>query len=127
MRATHVRAIIALLALATTAGCMRRVRPAEPASVVTIARIKNNNWLDIKVYADPGGSRERIGIVRGLDTQVFELPRRLIEGRGLRLYVDAIGSPKSYQTDVIQVWPGQLIELVVQERLAQSYYSVLDP
>lgn len=127
MRANHLRAIIALVALATTAGCMRRGRPEAPASAVTIARITNNNWLDIRVYADRGGPRERIGLVRSFETQVFELPRHLIEARSLRLYVDAIGSPQSYQTDFIQVWPGQLIDLVVQERLVQSYYSVLDP
>jgi hypothetical protein len=127
MRANHLHTIIALVALATTAACARRGRPAEPASAVTVARITNNNWLDIRVYADRGGSRDRIGLVRSFETQVFELPRHLVEAHALRLYVDAIGSPQSYRTDVIQVWPGQLIDLVVQERLTQSYYSVLDP
>jgi hypothetical protein len=131
MGANHLRGIIAVAAFMAATGCMRRGRVAEPAratsTAVTTARIKNNNWLDIKVYAVRGGSRERIGIVRAFDTQVFELPRHLLDTRGLRLFVDLIGSQQWYQTDLIPVWPGQLIDLVVQDRLVQSHYSVFDP
>jgi hypothetical protein len=131
MRANHLRGIIAFVALAMMAGCTRRREAPAPGSVaiqaITTARVTNNNWLDIRVYALRAGTRERIGIVRAGDTQSFELPRHLIDARGIQLYVNAIGSPQSYQTDVISVWPGQWIELVVQERLAQSHYSVWTP
>jgi hypothetical protein len=131
MRANHFCGIGVVVALAMMTGCIRRGGAPDPASAtiqpVTTARITNNNWLDVRVYAVRAGSREHIGIVRALDTQVFELPRHLIEANGLRLYVDPIGSSQWYQTDLIPVWPGQLIELVVQERLAQSHYSVLNP
>jgi hypothetical protein len=111
-------------------GCIHRGRAADtiPAiQAITRARVTNNHWLDVGVYAVRSGSRERIGIVRSFDTQLFELAPHLIETRGIRLYVDPMGSQQSYQTDFISVSPGQLIDLVVQDRLAQSHYSVFDP
>jgi hypothetical protein len=125
----HLRGITPLVALALATGCIHRGRPADAATIpaITVARVTNNNWLDVRVYGVRAGSRERIGIVRSFDTQVFELPEHLVQTRAIQLYVDAIGSRQSYQTDLIQVWPGQRIDLVVQQRLAQSYYSVSDP
>jgi hypothetical protein len=131
MRGTFLRGILAVVVVATSMGCIRRGRTgdASPAVVraVTRARVTNNNWLDVGVYAVRSGNRERIGIVRSFETQLFELAPHLIEASGIRLYVDPIGSQQSYQTDLISVSPGQLIELVVQERLAQSHYSVFNP
>ena len=131
MRVNHLRSILAVLAVAATMGCIRRGKSADalPADIepITIARVTNNNWLDVGLYAVRGGSRERLGIVRSFETQAFELPPHFLVASGLQLYVDLIGSRQSYQTDRIQVSPGQLIELVVQERLAQSHYSVFNP
>jgi hypothetical protein len=131
MRANYLRGIIAVVALATTTGCIRRGRPTDPASTAvqpaTIARVTNNNWLDIRLYAVRAGSRQVIGVVRAFETEAFELPRHLLAAHGIQLYVDPIGSPQWYQTDVISVSPGQVIELVVQERLAQSHYSIFYP
>jgi hypothetical protein len=131
MRATYLRGILAVVAVAAAMGCVRRGKPADtlPADIqpITIARVTNNNWLDVGLYAVRGGSRERLGIVRSFETQAFELPPHFLAASGLRLYVDLIGSRQSYQTDRIPVSPGQLIELVVQERLAQSHYSVFNP
>jgi hypothetical protein len=131
MRATYLRGILAVVAVAAAMGCIRRGKSADtlPADIqpITIARVTNNNWLDVGLYAVRGGSRERLGIVRSFETQAFELPPQFLAASGLRLYVDLIGSRQSYQTDRIPVSPGQLIELVVQQRLAQSHYSVFNP
>ncbi len=131
MRANHLLGIIALVAFATTAGCTRRggaaADPSPEIRPITIARITNNHWLDIRVYVVQAGARQRIGTVGAFDTQLFELPRHVTEARGLQFYVNAIGSRQSYQTDLILVRPGQIIELVLQERLVQSHYSVIDP
>jgi hypothetical protein len=131
MRANYLRGILAFVAVATTMGCARRGRAADaiPDAIpaITIARVTNNNWLDAGIYAVRSGSRERIGIVRSFETQAFELAPHLIAASGLQLHVDLIGSRQSYRTDRISVSPGQLIELVVQERLAQSHYSVFNP
>jgi hypothetical protein len=131
MRRHHLRGILTLVALSMSVACFRRGKTPDLSSAeiqaITSARITNKNWLDVNVYAVRAGTRERIGIVRAFDTQVFVLPPYLLDTRGLRLHVDPIGSPQSYQTDVIPVWPGQWIHLVVQEKLNQSHYSVFDP
>lgn len=43
------------------------------------------------------------------------------------IFIDAIGSPQTYQTDAIPAGPGQQIDVVVQQRLAMSHYSLLSP
>lgn len=91
------------------------------------ARITNNGWLDVNVFASVSEARQRLGTVTGQNTQVFTLPDRLIDARGLRIHIEPIGSEQSYQTDLIALGPGQQIDLVVQQRLSMSHYSVVDP
>ena len=120
--------IVAILALAM--GCMRFGRSKDGAlavDAITTARITNNAWLDVNVYAGRSGSRQRLGTVTGQNTEVFQLPRSLVDARGVMIFIDAIGSPQTYQTDLIPAGPGQLIDVVVQQRLAMSYYSILSP
>jgi hypothetical protein len=129
----HVRqfrgiTVIAILALAM--GCARSGRSAPDVIAIdemATARITNNGWLDVNVYASRSGSRQRLGTVTGQNTRVFELPRSFVDARGLSIFIDAIGSPQTYQTDVIAAGPGQQIDVVVQQRLAMSHYSVLSP
>ena len=94
---------------------------------IATARITNNAWLDVNVYASRAGARQRLGTVTGQKTEVFELPRSFVEARGVSIFIDAIGSPQTYQTDVIPAGPGQQIDVVVQQRLAMSHYSLLSP
>jgi hypothetical protein len=116
--------------LALAMGCARSGRSAPGVTAfdeTATARITNNGWLDVNVYASRSGSRQRLGTVTGQNTQVFELPRSFVDARGLTIFIDAIGSQQTYQTDVIPAGPGQQIDVVVQQRLAMSHYSVLTP
>ena len=127
MHTRQFRAVIALAILALAMGCARSGRAKAGMSAfeeIATARITNHGWLDVTVYASRSGSRQRLGTVSGQNTQVFELPRSFVEARGIRIFIDAIGSPQTYQTDVIPAGPGQQIDVVVQQRLAMSHYSV---
>lgn len=130
MHARQLRGIIAIAMLALVMGCARSGRSA-PGPIafdeIATARITNNGWLDVNVYASRSGSRQRLGTVTGQNTEVFELPRSFVDARGLSIFIDAIGSPQTYQTDVIPAGPGQQIDVIVQQRLAMSHYSVLTP
>ena len=130
MHARQFRGVIAFAMLVLAIGCARsgRSRPGIAAfDEIATARITNHAWLDVNVYASLSGSRQRLGTVAGQNTQVFELPRTFVEARGVRIFIDAIGSPQTYQTDVIPAGPGQQIDVVVQQRLAMSHYSVGSP
>ena len=130
MHARHFRAGIVVALLGLTIGCARSGRSHARAIAIdeiATARITNNGWLDVNVYATRAGDRQRLGTVSGQDTEVFELPRSFIAARGLQILIDQIGSPQTYQTDLIPAGPGQQIDVVVQQRLAMSHYSVWSP
>ena len=130
MRARHFRGTVVLAILTLAIGCSRLGRSRSGPIVVdeaATARITNNGWLDVNVYAARGGTRQRLGTVTGQDTQVFELPRSFVEARGLRIFIDAIGSPQTYQTDLIPAGPGHQIAVVIEQRLSMSHYSVSSP
>jgi hypothetical protein len=130
MHARHFRGPIILALVALAIGCARpgqSRRGAIAIDEVATARITNNGWLDVNVYATRSGARQRLGTVTGQNTAVFELPRSFIASRGLQIFIDAIGSPQTYQTDLIPAGPGQQIDVVVQQRLSMSHYSVLSP
>lgn len=129
MRARDFRGLLAiamLLSAIACAGASQAGGPSPGMQDITTARITNNGWLDVNVYAARGGSRQRLGMVTGQNTETFRLPRYLVDARGVRLLIDPIGSPQGYQTDLISVAPGQQIELVVQQRISMSHYSVFD-
>jgi hypothetical protein len=130
MRARRFRWVLVIAIVVSTMGCVRSGRSGDRSPAfeeIATARITNNGWLDVNVYTLRFGSRQRLGTVAGQNTEVFRLPRNLIDARGLSILIDPIGSPQSYQTDLIPVGPGQQIEVVVQQRLAMSHYSVLSP
>jgi len=130
MRARQLRGALILAIVTPALACARHRQPSSGASIVyhvATARITNNNFLDVNVYAARAGSRQRLGMVTGQNTQVFELPRQLIDARGLTIFIDVIGSSQSYETELIALAPGQQVDLVVQQRLAMSHYSVVDP
>lgn len=129
MRAPQFRGLLAIAMLLSAVGCARAGQAGDPSprmQDITTARVTNNGWLDVTVYALRGASRQRLGTVTGQNTQVFRLPRNLVDARGVQLYVDPIGSPHGYRTDLIAVAPGQQIDLVVQQRISMSHYSVFD-
>ena len=129
MHARQFRGLLTIAMLASAAACARSARPGNESSTlqgVTTARITNNNWLDVNVYAARAGSRLRLGMVGGQNTEVFRLPRHFVDARGVQILIDPIGSPQSYQTELISVAPGQQIDVVVQQRIAMSHYSVFD-
>lgn len=130
MCAQQFRSTLVLALVAVASGCARSGPPqaSTPAIEATAtARITNNSWLDVNVYAARSGSRQRLGTVTGQNTAVFELPHSFIASRGLQIFIDPIGSPQTYQTDLIPAGPGQQIDVVVQQRLSMSHYSVLSP
>ncbi len=97
----------------------------SPAPSVTLY-VRNNNWMDVNVYAFSGGKRRRLGMVAGNSSGKFVIPGWIIEGsRDLRLIADPIGSRRGVATHPVLVRPGDIIEYRVEYNLGLSSVMVI--
>ncbi len=81
---------------------------------------QNNNWLDAHVYLVRGSMRKSLGLMTALGTREFELPSwATLPGNDVQILVHLIGGV-SYLTPMVNVYPGDVVELVVQNNLALS-------
>ena len=82
--------------------------------------VQNNNWLDAHVYLVRGSVRTSLGFMTTFQEREFELPSwATLSGNDVQILVHLIGGV-SYLTPVINVYPGDVVELVVQNNLALS-------
>jgi hypothetical protein len=68
MDARPFRGSIAIVLLVMAMGCARSGRSGPGVAVfdeVATARVTNNGWLDVNVYAARSGTRQRLGTVTG--------------------------------------------------------------
>ena len=90
--------------------------PMAPAALV----VKNHNWLDAHVYVTRGGVRTSVGLLPALGKRRFELPAWAKRpGEDFRVLVHLIGG-RSYLTPAVNVYDGEVFEVVVQNNLALS-------
>jgi hypothetical protein len=96
-------------------------RESAPSTVT----VDNRNWLDVTVYVMQGTSRIRLGMVTGMNSATFRLPRTLAAHPGqVRLLADPVGSNRAYLSDAVQIRPGQRVGLEVGSNLNVSFISV---
>jgi hypothetical protein len=96
-------------------------RETAPSTVT----VDNRNWLDVTVYVVQGTSRIRLGMVTGMGSATFHLPRSLQAYPGqVRLLADPVGSNHAYLSDAVQLRPGQRVGLEVGNNLNVSFISV---
>ena len=80
--------------------------------------VQNNNWLDAHVYLVRGGMRTSLGFMTTFQEREFELPSwATLSGNDVQILVHLIGGV-SFLTPVVNVYPGDVVELVVQNNLA---------
>lgn len=93
----------------------------EPVTV----HVTNHNWADVVIYAARSGSnRYRLGDVVTGRTETFTVPQDLYTGGNVAFLIDPIGSRESFSTGLILVAPGQQVELVVENQLSTTSWSV---
>ncbi len=121
-----------ILAVAGMSGCATSTPPLQsgfraPASSI---RIRNHNWLDVRVYlVSAGGSVPiRIGTVTSMTTAVIpmrgQIASQAISQGSLQFLIRPIGSSMRYTTREILVNPGSVTELTVENRLEHSTLMV---
>ncbi|MEX2582885.1 MAG: hypothetical protein WD766_06415 [Gemmatimonadota bacterium] len=87
--------------------------------------VTNNNWLDMTVYAVSGGRRVRLGMVNTMATERFTLPLSLVSGASsMHLVANPIGANGTYTTEAVSVWPGETVELTIQNQIGTSAVTI---
>ena len=118
--------IVAALAAVTidVAGCATKHASSALQAERTAVSVKNDNWLDVTIFAVRGGARTRLGFVTGMSRGTFPVPSDFAPDGTLQLMVDPVGSSATYVTDKIVVNSGQRVELTVATVLRMSSFAV---
>lgn len=88
--------------------------------------VENNNWLDVHVYLVRDGMTMSLGFMNGPGKAKFELPSiATLPGAPLQFLVVPIGGAESHLTPQVNINPGDVVELTVQNDLALSSVVVL--
>jgi hypothetical protein len=118
-------AVVGAFLAACASGASLDEGPRGATDNQTQVRVTNDNWQDIRVYAERDGLLVRLGNVTTMATEVFRLPATFAESTGsIRLIADPIGSGDRHVTQHIAVWPGQLIDYTVRNHLSISSLMV---
>lgn len=111
-----------LLALALlAAGCGHAGKAAAPSPpaprAATTVKVDNQNFLDMDIYVLSDGARFRLGMVRGLSTEVFTIPDDIVRiSPQVRFELHPIGGRANPRTETITVMPGDHLELTIPPR-----------
>jgi hypothetical protein len=98
-----------------------------PRSVDAQIHVTNDNWADMRIFAERDGLRVRLGMVTAMASAVFQLPRRLLQpGGDIRLIADPVGSRDHHVTHGLTIWPGQVVNYQISNHLAVSSAAVYD-
>lgn len=105
------------LSQATVRQTEYRIDRDKPITV----RVRNNNWLDMKIYAVVQGRRWRVGTAYTGQSLVIELPDHLqADIHPLQLVAFPIGGSGAASTRELLVSPGGQVDWVLENHLPLS-------
>jgi len=126
-RLGRLGALGAILLGAWLSGCVEPRRGSWEAASgpqPLVLEVRNNNFLDVVVYALPDGGRMRIGMVTGRGGAVLEIPESVAARTGFRLAVDPVGSTETYVTELMYASPGSVVVLEVGSVVSMSSWHL---
>jgi hypothetical protein len=92
-------------------------RPGSPtptATLQTVVRVVNRNFLDMDVYAIVAGEPMRVGTVTGLSTQVLALPAGVVQtSTEVQFRVDPVGGRQPAVSMGVYANPGDTLQLEI--------------
>jgi hypothetical protein len=115
-----ILAIGAIVAIA--GGCSHTPQASgdvAPATAIGL-RVRNDNFLDMDVYAISAGLPTRLGTVTGNSTRNFVLDASMADGQDFRIVATPIGGNGRATTGNIAVGPGQVIDFTIGSTLRNS-------
>lgn len=126
-RRTTAALAAALIAALLNAACFASRQKDENSGPAPnnelIVSVQNNNWRDVTIYAVQNGRRVRLGTVSSHERAVLTLPAAFGGAGSLRLLLDPIGG-NAYLTEPIALRPGDMLDLVIENNLRLSSWSV---
>jgi len=118
-------AAVALTATACASSGGVQTAPAAPEQSPARVEVTNNNWADMRVYAERGGMTVRLGTVSSMSTTSFRIPKSMMHSTGaMRLVAHPLASRERHVSSPINVWPGQRVEFRIENHLAVSSVAV---
>src|SRR5207245_1646112 len=101
-------------ALSSLSACSRANQAAgevAPASAIGL-QVKNENFLDMDVYAVSQGLATRVGTVTGNSSRTFVLDQS-VAAQDLRIVATPIGGNGRASSGTVTVSPGQTIQFTI--------------
>ena len=87
-------------------------------------RVRNDNFLDMDVYAVSEGLATRLGTVTGNSRHNFVLDASRADGQDFRIVATPVGGNGRASTGNITVSPGQLIDFTIGSTLRNSSVAI---
>ena len=94
------------------------VDPTQPDMV--ILQVRNDNFLDMDIYALSSGLPTRIGTVTGLSSARFALSSSLYGSSDFRIIATPVGGNGRASSGPLVLRGGQVVEFNIGTRLAQT-------
>jgi len=97
--------------------------PVEASRFAVI--VNNHHLLDVNIFVLHDGQADRVGMVSSSTSRTIDLPGWMLgQSKLVRLIAEPIGDETRYTSDLLNVQPGQIIELNVESSIARSNYSI---
>src|SRR6059036_4315538 len=121
-RIARLVCLVAVSLSMTFTACTSAAHPPREVAAVEFPGItllvRNDNWLQVDVYLLRATTRQRLGTVSSMGTQIFRIPRALYATSGtVQLLADPIGTDETFRTEQIPVGQARQIELTVADYL----------
>jgi hypothetical protein len=125
MRAAMIRSAVLTLAFAGVAACAHTPSVDDEVQHDPIPlHVINENYLDMNVSVNAGGTRRRLGTVPGNSSGDFMIDWSLADGRQITVLATPIGGNGSASSGALSVGYGEAIDFKVGLRLIQSVATV---
>ena len=110
------------LAVPMASACAHAAQASGDVAPVTAIglRVRNDNFLDMDVYAVSAGLATRLGTVTGNSRRNFVLDASMADGEDFRIVATPVGGNGRATTGNLAVSPGQLIDFTVGSTLRNS-------
>lgn len=124
---TRTLASCAVLLVLAGAGACRPVRSEriDPARAPVLVQVDNRDTRDAAIYVLTSSARQRLGVVTGLTSATFEMPRDLVQpALSIQLLADALGARQSLMSETVTIRSGLHLEWTIEAGMRRGSLTV---